>query len=71
MRTTYTDALISSVPAGDLILLAAVFSLSALVLFAMAVEAGIYPKTRYFLRRTRSALRELRSDRWQGESLST
>lgn len=71
MRTAYTEALISSVPTQDLIFLAVVLSLAALVLFALAVEAGNYPKLSARIRRYRSALRHLRNHRWHEEGLST
>lgn len=56
MRTVYADALISSVPTGSLVILAIVFALSAITLFALAVEAGTYPR---FRARLRHALRQL------------
>ena len=71
MRTAYTEALITSVPTDELLILAVVFSLAALVLFALSVEAGNYPGIRARIRGYRSALRHLRSHRWHGEGLST
>ena len=71
MQTAYTEALITSVPTDELLFLAVVFSLCALVLFALSVEAGNYPKISAYIRRARSALRHLHSHRWHEEGLST
>ncbi len=57
MRTVYADALLSSVPTGNLVILAIVFALSALILFALAVEAGTYPRIKATIR---YALHQLR-----------
>lgn len=71
MQTAYTTAMITSVPTEDLVFTAVMFVLAALVLFALAVEAGNYPKISAGIRRARNALRRLRNHRWHGEGIST
>lgn len=71
MQSAYTTFLITSAPIEDIVFVAIVFALAALALFALAVEAGNYPKFSAGLRRVRSALKRLRSYHWHEESLST
>jgi len=71
MQSADTTGLISAAPINDLLLLAAVFTLFALIVFALAVEAGNYPHFSTWMRRTRTSLRNLRHRHWQGEVLST
>lgn len=71
MQTAYTTALITAVPSEDVVLVAVMFLLAAVVLFALAVEAGNYPRISAGIRRARSALQRLRNHRWHGESVST
>lgn len=44
MQTAHHSALISAVPTQDLLLLGIVFTAAALILLAISVEAGNYPK---------------------------
>jgi len=57
MQTAYSDSLISAIPLQDLLLVAIVFSLAALVLLALSIEAGNYPKISATLRQIHQALR--------------
>ena len=50
MQTAYSDSLISAIALQDLLLVAIVFTLAALVLLALSIEAGNYPKISATLR---------------------
>ena len=60
MQTAYSDSLISAIPLQDLLLVAIVFLVAALILLALSIEAGNYPKIRARLRQIRQALRRPR-----------
>jgi hypothetical protein len=60
MQTAYSNSLISAIPLQDLLLVAVVFSLAALVLLALSIETGNYPKIRVKLQQIRQALRRPR-----------
>jgi hypothetical protein len=57
MQSLIHVALIDSVPMRDLLLLLGVFALAALLLFALSVEAGNYPKISRIICQVREALR--------------
>jgi hypothetical protein len=67
MQTVHYSALISAVPLQDLLLVAIVFTLAALILFALAIEAGNYPKIRAVIRRTRQSLYRRLHRHWPGD----
>lgn len=71
MGTAYSEALIQSALTDDIVSLAILCSLAGLLIFAISVQAGNYPKFSAAIGRTRSALRRLRSQRWHGESISS
>jgi len=56
MQSLIHAALIDSVPMWDLLLLSGVFALAALLLFALSVEAGNYPKISRMIYQLRHAL---------------
>ena len=60
MQTAYGDSLISAIPLQDLLLVVIVFIVAALILLALSIEAGNYPKIRAKLRQIRQALRRPR-----------
>lgn len=71
MQSANTTSLIAAAPINDLLLLAALFTLFALIVFALAVEAGNYPNFSIWMRRTRTSLHNLRHRHWHGEGRST
>ena len=56
MQTAYSNSLISAIPLQDLLLVAIVFSLAALILLALSIEAGNYPNIKAKLRQIKQAL---------------
>jgi len=60
MQTAYSDSLISAIPLQDILLVAIVFSLAALVLLALSIESGNYPKIRTALRQLKRMLQRAR-----------
>ncbi|MBP6682483.1 MAG: hypothetical protein KA159_04160 [Halioglobus sp.] len=60
MQTAYSASLISSVPLQDLLLVAMVFILAALMLLALSVEAGNYPKISETWRQLKRTLQRAR-----------
>ena len=60
MQTAYSDSLISAIPLQDLLLVAIVFSLAALVLLALSIEAGNYPKLSETWRQLKRSLQHAR-----------
>jgi hypothetical protein len=60
MQTAYGNSLISTIPLQDLLLFAIVFTVAALILLALSIEAGNYPKLRAKLRQIHQALRRPR-----------
>ena len=60
MQTAYSDSLISAIPLQDLLLVAIVFTLAALVLLALSIEAGNFPKISATLRQLKRALQRAR-----------
>lgn len=60
MQTVDHTSLLSAAPLEDLVLLAILFTLAALILLALSVEAGNYPKIRATLRQIHQALRRPR-----------
>jgi len=60
MQTAYSDSLISAIPLQDLLLVAIVFSLAALVLLALSIEAGNYPKLSETWRQLKRTLQHAR-----------
>ncbi len=71
MQSAYTAVLIASVPIQDLLFVVTMFTLAALALFVLAMEAGNYPKISAGIQRTRDNLHGLRNRRWQGKGIST
>ena len=56
MQSLIHAALLDSVPVQDLLLLLGVFAFAAVLLFALSVEAGNYPKVSRSIRQGRHAL---------------
>jgi hypothetical protein len=67
MPSAYTAVLIASIPKQDLLFVVVIFTLAALVLFALAVEAGNYPKITARIRRIRKSFRHVWNRRGNGE----
>lgn len=60
MQTVDHTYLISAAPLEDLVLLAILFTLAALILLALSVEAGNYPNLSAMLRRLQRTLQRAR-----------
>lgn len=56
MQIVHHAAVISAVPLQDLLLMAIVFTLAALILLAVSIDAGNYPKVSAAMRRIHRAL---------------
>jgi hypothetical protein len=69
MQSAYTTALIATVPKQDLLIVVVMFTLAALFLFALAVEAGTYPKISDGIQRTCNSLRRFWNRRGNGEGV--
>ncbi|MEZ5502784.1 MAG: hypothetical protein R3E50_09025 [Halioglobus sp.] len=59
MQITDHADLFAAIPTQDVLLVATAFSLAALVLFALGLEAGNYPHISHAFSRGRAALRRL------------
>jgi len=57
MQTVHHAALMTAVPTQDLLLMVIVFMLAALMLLAISVEAGNYPKITSAMRKIAHTLR--------------
>ena len=67
MQTVHYTDLITAVPPQDLQLLAIVFTLAALMLLAVSIDAGNYPKISAAMRRIHRALRGRPPRHWLGK----
>ncbi len=67
MQSAYNEVLIASIPKQDLLIVVVMFTLAALVLFALAVEAGNYPKITAGIGRIRESFRHAWNRRGNGE----
>jgi|GWRWMinimDraft_5_1066013.scaffolds.fasta_scaffold69115_1 hypothetical protein len=67
MQSAYTAVLLASIPKQELLFVVVMFTLAALALFALAVEAGNYPKFTAGIGRIRESLRPVWNRRSNGE----
>ena len=67
MQTVHYTDLITAVPLQDLQLLGIVFTLAALILLAVSIDAGNYPKISAAMRRIHRALRGRPPRHWPGD----
>jgi len=67
MQTVHQTDLITAVPLQDLQLLGIVFTLAALILLAVAIDAGNYPKISAAMRRIHRALHRNPPRHWPGD----
>jgi hypothetical protein len=66
MQTVHNAAMISAVPIQDLLLMVIVFTFAALILLAVAIDAGNYPRVSAAVRRVHRALHHRPPRHWPG-----
>jgi hypothetical protein len=66
MQTVHYAAMISAVPIQDLLLMAIVFTVAALILLVVSIDAGNYPKISAAVRRIHCALHHRPPRHWPG-----